>query len=506
MAWTYRDMPQLGWSHDDGIYLAGAKSLAEGKGYTIPSLPRAPAQTKYPPLYAVLLTPVWWLSPEFPQNLPLATLVAWLTLPPVLLLSLRLYKTFGFPRWSGWVMVAVLAVNPYVTLFGRSLRSEVPFTALLLGSVLAVRQNAMLAGLLAGLAYLTRTAALPMLIAAPLVYAWKRQWRQAAQFLLLMLPFVAGWALWQRAHKVSGNDPYVLYYLDYVWYQFYNVTSANILSVLYYNFDTALTGMAVAVLPFASYPWDRTLAQTLTVGTVLGLYRLAREREDSRVYILFGILYTAMVMAWHVPPNGRFFFPLFPLLLAGFYVQCRQAAELITNAFRTGVQKRAAVVFSTILAAVFAYIVWINLVVHWEISPPTVAAERVLTNEFMACASRLDAQLPRDTAIFSDNDPLVFLQTGRPSMRLVAAPKHFYGVPPERLLTESLRVAEVARSHDMPYYLMHQGFGRHLSSGQGAEYNAAIERDPNLQILFRCGGAAVYQVRPAKFNAMTVSP
>ena len=38
----------LGLFHDDGIYAVVAKSLSDGAGYRIISLPTAPDQTKYP--------------------------------------------------------------------------------------------------------------------------------------------------------------------------------------------------------------------------------------------------------------------------------------------------------------------------------------------------------------------------------------------------------------------------------------------------------------------------
>src|SRR3982750_1976143 len=86
LAWRHRDMPQFGVQHDDSLYFVSAKAWAEGKGYRIESLPGEPFQTKYPPFYSLLLTGIWKLSPEFPQNLPLASLFAWLMLPPYILL------------------------------------------------------------------------------------------------------------------------------------------------------------------------------------------------------------------------------------------------------------------------------------------------------------------------------------------------------------------------------------------------------------------------------------
>ena len=45
LAWSLRDMPHLGFYHDDSIYWVSAKSLASGDGYRISSLPGQPFQT-----------------------------------------------------------------------------------------------------------------------------------------------------------------------------------------------------------------------------------------------------------------------------------------------------------------------------------------------------------------------------------------------------------------------------------------------------------------------------
>ena len=59
LAWLSRDGPHLGFLHDDGVYWVTAKSIAEGGGYRIPSLPGAPYQTKYPPVFPALLSMAW---------------------------------------------------------------------------------------------------------------------------------------------------------------------------------------------------------------------------------------------------------------------------------------------------------------------------------------------------------------------------------------------------------------------------------------------------------------
>src|ERR1700676_4443500 len=51
-AWRNRDMPNFGYLHDDALMFVTAQGIAQGNGYRISSLPEAPYQTKYPPLYS----------------------------------------------------------------------------------------------------------------------------------------------------------------------------------------------------------------------------------------------------------------------------------------------------------------------------------------------------------------------------------------------------------------------------------------------------------------------
>src|ERR1700761_3629685 len=78
-AWRNRAMPQFGSLHDDGILFETAKSIAEG-GFRLQSLPKQPAETKFPPLYPAYLASIWKMNPHFPDNLPIGTLLSWFSL------------------------------------------------------------------------------------------------------------------------------------------------------------------------------------------------------------------------------------------------------------------------------------------------------------------------------------------------------------------------------------------------------------------------------------------
>ena len=136
LAWTLRSMPHLGFYHDDSIYWVSGRSLATGDGYRIQSLPGQPYQTKYPPLYPALLAAIWKIDPQFPANLPLATLFAWLLLPLFLAMLWFLLRQYGFSLRERYVLILMAALSPVTAVFSFSLMPELLFTALLLASVI----------------------------------------------------------------------------------------------------------------------------------------------------------------------------------------------------------------------------------------------------------------------------------------------------------------------------------------------------------------------------------
>src|ERR1700722_6736819 len=133
-AWRNLSMPQFSSLHDDGVLFVTAKSVSEGS-FRLESLPEQPSQTKFPPLYPAYLSLIWKMNPNFPDNLPLATALSWLTLVGLLLVSVVYYR--GNPL-GVWLCGGLLAVNPYLILFGCTMFSEVFFTALVLATLLAI--------------------------------------------------------------------------------------------------------------------------------------------------------------------------------------------------------------------------------------------------------------------------------------------------------------------------------------------------------------------------------
>ena len=276
------DMQEFGMLQDDGLFFVSAKSLATGQGFRIISLPERPAQTKYPILYPLYLSLVWHINPNFPANLTLARWFSW----PLLVICLGLvwlyWKREGWSESRVWIVVAILAVSPYMILFGCSLFSEVFFLCWLLGSLIVSKKEgiamAVLAGALAGLAYLSRTAGIALLVSMPAWYLWRREWRRALAFAAGMLPFVIGWSLWTAANKFPATTPTLIYYTDYVKFQFLNVGADNFAVVLWRNIDKLLYSMGSLVLPeVVSVQSVKILTQVIGVAMISGVVRMVRK-------------------------------------------------------------------------------------------------------------------------------------------------------------------------------------------------------------------------------------
>ena len=179
--WTLS--PHLGLFHDDGIYAVTAKALAEGRGYHLLSLPTNPLQTKYPPLFPLLLALVWRLVPAFPQNVIALKLVGVASFATTLVVARALFRRVpGFRVW--WKEAAFLAVCAFNALsmsFTDFALSDHAFAACVALAILLHSREpeagtrirtVVLAALVAVAAMMTRQAGVAVLLAG---VAWAAQ-------------------------------------------------------------------------------------------------------------------------------------------------------------------------------------------------------------------------------------------------------------------------------------------------------------------------------------------
>jgi len=513
-------MPQLGSFVDDGIYWVSAKSLADGDGYRIPSLPERPWQTKYPPLYPAYLSLVWRINPDFPSNLPLATLFAWAWMPPFLLLSFLALRRLELTQGEALALTALLAVNPHLLYFASGLHTEVPYTVLLLTALLLLERAgrtgalgpAMLAGLVAGLASLCRTNGIALVASGVAGLALAGRLRSAAVYALAALPAVAGWSWWSWVHKYTGDNPAVIYHTDYIRFYLETVRWSDLPVVLWGNLGGILIrgGHLIVPTPGESPP-ERIFGIVVAVLALAGAWRLARRLGPTH-YHLYAAGHLLLLLPWNFPANARLLFPLAPLLLAGLFVEARHVVAIARQAMlRQDAAQRA------VGAMMLACLAMLGLVGAWRWSRPLSEHSPQLSERYrqqQAGVALAYDWITRHTSTADSfmtwQDGLLFLRTGRAASSPGLSPIPWYTLNRDGVLEEYLsKLADLATTHGRRYVLVADTEFLITDRTDLAYARRRLQADPRLREVYANADAVVYEVLtpdPAQAAVHPTSP
>ncbi len=514
LAWHGRDMPEFGQVHDDSIYYVTAKALAQGRGYRIESMPGEPWQTKYPPLEPLFLALVWRMEPRFPANLELATLFSWVWFPVWMALAHRMFRDLGLGGRAALALCGVLGLNGTAAAYAKRAEPEVMVAALWTASAaLAVGRpkigespagpwRAAGAGLLAGAAYLAKTAALPLAAAVPLYYAVRRQFRNAGLFLAGMLPAIAGWSLWMRAHRdlPAGSlrshttDFLRMYYTDYLGYHWHTVRMAGYGNILAKNADTLLAALGAVVVNWRETPGlaERFLGALILVGTIRHF-----RRVGSNPYHLFALAYASMLLLWDYPPNERFLLPVLPVILAGLWTEL----ERIFEALR---QRRGAVAIGFACACT-AILVCPEIATWGSLLQGDVYYRRLRAATYHPAYRWIQEHTRAEDQFLASEDVVLYLYAGRKGLRPVVPMDYYYrgdAVGVAKFLNSR---PALARDHGLDYILDGpRDWRREIRpNGEALEEASrmALARDAGAQRVYEAEGCTIYRVLAQRATA-----
>ncbi len=348
---------QFGQFHDDTIYFSSAQALAEGIGYRLPSLPGAPAATKYPVLYPWILSWVWKWFPVFPSNVKAAVWISaafccWFLIAAFVLLR----RLPGLGDGPALLIVALCAFHPVFLLLGGGLMSDIPFGALALTAAAladpALRPKApiglaVVGGVAAGLSLLIRSAGVAVLPGVVVVALARRAWRPLGVFgVSAVAVAAAGILLAGRPALLPGFSPEGggpgwqqtwLYYTSYVGYWKLNVPQASVFaSVLADNLQFFLLAPAtLCLLPPPDWLGNQAgpmLWITLSFAILVGAFRQIRAGGWRPIHGVF-LFYLAIVFSWYETPGGfqlrRFILPFVPFFYAGLWTEGRRFTAIL---------------------------------------------------------------------------------------------------------------------------------------------------------------------------------
>ncbi|HEX6694209.1 MAG TPA: hypothetical protein VF035_05930 [Longimicrobiales bacterium] len=360
-------LPQPHTGGDSAQYLTLARSLVAGTGYTDLYDPLQLPHTKYPPVFPLLLAAGI-----------VAGLKTWVQLKLVMVLigGAAITFTYLFIRRRGRPVLAtgvalILALSPGVLEQTHWLLSDVPFwmfTMLALWAFDRLRPHQWgrfaVAVIAMTLAYFTRSAGLPLLLACAGWLAWRRRWVQLAATLTVVTPPALLW--WLRARNTGGVayaqefwfvNPYqpdlgmigVPELFGRIGENAFKYATIHLPVLLTGGLGTVATALALLVTAFALFGWATRLRRTMVAELLMPLY--------------IGLLFV-----WPAVWSGeRFLLPIFPLLL---YYAATGAARLLQR------------VAPPVMLAVAGATVALLLMIMTPALSAGVAAGRACTSQF----------------------------------------------------------------------------------------------------------------------------
>lgn len=321
----------VGAYEDDAIYTLLGKALATGDGYRMISLPGSPHATHYPPGYPLLLSVLWRVWPEFPDN------VVVFKFANALLQAAAAGGAFWFARFRlGYspgvaALIAAAGTASMATLQLAGLVMSEPLFVALLFVVFAVVERCVragtlrddvLAGTLLGALYMVRTIGVVAIGAAVLILVLRRRLRSAAVVLAVAALFLVPWQMWVQAHDAELAPILQGKYGSYgTWladgYRQGGLEFAA--KVVLKNLAGTGNTLGYLVMP-AEIRWMRLLSLVLLVPFLfVGLVATVK-----RAPILAGFcsLYIVLLVVWPFHPY-RFLLALWPILVIAFAAAVR---------------------------------------------------------------------------------------------------------------------------------------------------------------------------------------
>ena len=390
----------VGVFFDDGVYVVLAKALAEGHGYANIHLPDAPAGVHFPPLYPMALSVLWRAWPDFPANVALFQLFDAAALAGAAWIIAAHARRHGVAAGGAYVALPLgILAFPLLTIVSMRF-SEPLFLLLAAGAVsLADRRDetvtvALAAGLLAGLATLTRSVGVAVIGGVAIGVFLRGGGRKALAAAAAAVAVVAPWILWTVAHRSGIDEPIVANYGTYL--QDLGQTGLGGL-IMGADLGVLSPVMRLALPPVPdAVRWPLAVA---VLGTVMGGGALVARRVPALTATL--CLYLVIVALWPFTPD-RFVWIILPWLAL-------LLAEGLSWAWRRSRTWRAvAVVLLLALTVGYVRVQAISLG-----SRGFAASALGISAPFTVLTRSIEAELPADAVVASADEALVFLYTGR---------------------------------------------------------------------------------------------
>jgi hypothetical protein len=420
----------LGLFHDDGVYAVVAKSLSDGSGYRIISLPTAPDQTKYPFLYSYILSWLWTLNPKFPNNIGLLKAANGAFLSVIFVLSYLFYRRHvQKEELEGLLFAALVCINPAVFSFTDFAVSDILFLLVVLSALVIFDVSEQCTSrpitvtflaFTVALGCLNRSAAVPLAVAGAVHFAWTKRYRDLMQYVCIVFLAIAPWWLWVRAHSNQTTSSLLNYYVSYsseppalviMWFDPFgalNIAWGN----LRYMVESLDMIFQSRIIPGLLLP--------VGVILLLGLWRYFNDQSVFfRSYI---ILYLALVVAWPFHPE-RYLIPLVPGIYFFLFRGIQSAEVQLNNLMTSETRKKilchlVRVTFALVLVLQVGWIV--NYFLNKDVATTRAWFGKRLPTSWQGFSETFEwirNNTDESAILATPYDPMYYLYTGRQAIQ-----------------------------------------------------------------------------------------
>jgi len=439
----------FGSYHDDGMYAVLAKSLASGEGYRVISLPQEPNQTKSPPLYPILLSLLWRVFPNFPQNVSVLMLLSVAASIGFLAMSWRYLTAHRYVSLGqASLVITVAALNWRTILLSTGIYSEMLYALL---SVVALclaegpeKKNGRLLnsaglGALMVLAFLARSSAIALPVAFVFYFVIQRQWRRILIPVSVCGIFVGSWLLWGYLHRPPADSVNAGYYESYLSTlgQVFGGTpgrsiSSILLSILRLIATNAI-GLVVVTIPVIclglSFGTQGLPGFVFGIGVCLFIMTLMltiagffRFRETGfRMLHAYVAVYILIHVFWPYAAYDRFLMPLLPWFLLFLVIETSRLFTAARNKLASGEisKKTGSLVIGAALLLLTGLIAY-NIVTGIRMLHDSAKA-KVRFEEDQEAIHWLSANASASDVVICYRDPTYYLYTGLKTIRSISA-------------------------------------------------------------------------------------
>jgi hypothetical protein len=306
---------------DNGTYVSLARGLLERGAYLDYWDPAMRPHTAYPPVFPLILAGGMWLGLPVWGGVKMLCVVFSAAAAGLSALWLRRI----LPAYPALIAGALVAALPGALPLANQVISDVPFWCWTMLGLWAYERavdaerpvpwEALGAAALI-LAYFTRAAGLPLVLAACCWMVLRRQWRGLAILLGPLVPLVVAWSLRNRA--LGGSSVYAR---EFWWKDPYEPDQGTIGVVD--MLDRMLSNVIrygqnhIPTLLMDDQPreawWPTGLAAALVIAAVAGWAMRLRRPTTAELFVP---LYVGLLLVWPATWSGeRFVLPIMPLLM-----------------------------------------------------------------------------------------------------------------------------------------------------------------------------------------------